>query len=181
MYKKVELELSGPQLRKLSVGKVVQLSPSQLASNKHKVMLHPLMAKKIMHSQKMKKGCRICMSPEELQLSGSGLSDIWHFIKSIAPMVKEKASKFYEVAKPIVQDIIKSDTYQKYIRPKARELVDTTLDRLPYSDTTIPVSHLVGDYTNAFGVKKARKPRAKTAKPKAKKSDISGGSFKLRN
>jgi len=197
MYQKVPLTLTGPQLRKLELGHTIQLKPDALQNPKHHMYVHPTTAKKIHNAIKTGKGCRMCATRPEIEMSGEGLSDIWHFLKNAAyPVLKDKAIEAYHFAKdkvlPEVKKFVASDYYQQNIKPTVRAVVDKAVDMVPPNYGAHMAAEVGKEYlsekTGAFGIKKSRTKKVtdniKAPKPKSKpkpkpKAGIKGGSFKI--
>lgn len=189
MYQTVPLTLTGPQLRKLSIGHPVQLSAPQLQpACKHAITVHPMTAKKI-HTARMKgSGVRIQISPQELAMSGEGLGDIWNWVKTNVP---KAASWAYEnvpkAAKWAKENVIDTPFYQQNIRPKAHEFLEGQLMSKPYANYTVPGFEYLAEQTGAFGVRRRPKLGSKNPtgcsssipKPRAKSAPKRiGGSFR---
>lgn len=166
MYEKVPITLTGQQLRKLSEGKVVQLESKQLQPTyKHVVVLHPLMAQKVKRAMIKGSGTRLRMSPEEIHMSGQGLSDIWHWIKSTAAPavwsgIKWAAEKTPVALKFIKDNVIDSDVYQQELKPIVHGKIDSLLESKPYANISLPIAHAV-ESKLGIGRKKTHKPRPK--------------------
>lgn len=116
MYKQVELELTPVQIKKAIKGQPIQLSAGAIASNKHKIYVHPENYKKIMKAKKNKTGCRlnICKGAIEHDVKtmkgGSlwdsikeGASKVWNWLKD-SGVATAAADALQQTAAPIVGD-----------------------------------------------------------------------------
>ncbi len=157
MYHQVPVSLSKAQFDKLRRGHQVQLSHQQIAGSglKNGIAVHPETAKKI-HAARMKqKGCRISMTPHEMECSGEGLKEFWEKLKNIGKQVKEK--------------VIDTPFYQQNVRPAARQLIDQGLQMAatkmgPQGAMMAKKAvDALGQQTGAFGLqKRGRKARSPT-------------------
>ena len=152
MYHKVPLSLSESQFHKLRKGHPIQLAHHQIGSHgKHWLALHPETVKKVHAAHRKGKGCRIHVSPHEMEASGEGLMDFWNKIKSAANWVSDK--------------VINTDFYQNNVRPLAKQGVNALIDNFVPSvarDSAHKAADFVSDKTGAFGLmpkKKAGRPR----------------------
>ncbi len=183
MYIPTDLSITGPQLRNLILKGTCQIGKDGLKDCNSRVLLHPMMAARVEKSRKSGKGVRLMANLHEIQqtgvkgLKGSGMSGTGWFSDSIN-WLKDNSKKAYnyikDTAVPWINDnIIKSETWQKEIRPKLRQKLEDFAESKPYSGYTVPAIEWAGDQTGAFGVKKPRakaqaKPRAKVCKPSMK-------------
>lgn len=187
MYAKANVTLTGPQLKRMSEGYPVQLAAHQLKSGKHTLILHPLQAQRL-HKAAMKgTGCRMCMNPHEIGMSGEGLGDIWNWAKKAVPAAynwaAENAPKAYNW---LESNVIQTPFYQGTIRPKLHNLGEQGIQMLPGQVRDIGEAGFdyLGDKSGAFGLKGSRKaPKRIAAKPAPKRgkgTGKKGGSFLIR-
>lgn len=180
MSHKVPLTLTGKQLHRLSLGHAVQLKPEQLQNKQHWINVHPMMAAKLHKAALKGAGCRLTMMTPEIEASGEGLRDIWHWVSKKAIPAVVSAAKF------VKKNVIDTPLYQSTVKPAIRAAVES---RLPQA--MIPAFEAVGDQTGAFGIIRTRKPiplpkpKPKsitnvvlTTKPKkSERKTVKGGSF----
>jgi len=105
------------------------------------------------------KGCRISMTPHELECSGEGLKEFWEKLKNVGKAIKEK--------------VIDTPFYQQNIKPIARQLVNQGLQLA--GPTIGPQGQMIaqkavdaiGEQTGAFGIhqRKGRKGRKAVKHP----------------
>ena len=83
VYKQISLELTPEQQKKASRGKSIQLTASQVASNKHKIFVHPANYEKLMKAKKKGCGCRMNIEHGEINhdLEHMMGGSIWDWIK----------------------------------------------------------------------------------------------------
>ena len=163
----IPVRISKNQALKAKRGKPVQLAYSQLSGDSNiKLVLHPANAKKVQRAVRNQRGCRIILSPEEIQ--GSGLFD---FLKNAGQWLKK--------------NIIDTDFYQRNIRPVARELVKTGVSMIPGPQLARDVAtkgvEYLGEKSSAFGMpsnRRRKNPTPEVPPPPGIKS-IKGSSFKL--
>jgi len=153
MYHQVPVSLTKAQFDKLRRGHQIQLSHQQIAGSglKNGIAVHPETAKKIHNARMKQKGCRISMTPHEMECSGEGLKEFWEKLKNVGKAIKEK--------------VIDTPFYQENIRPIARQLVNQGLQ---LAGTKIgpqgqqiaqKAADALGEQTGAFGIhqRKGRK------------------------
>ena len=91
VYKQVSIDLTPQQQRKIAQGKSIQLTAGQVASDKHKIFVHPANYEKIMKAKRKRCGCRINIEHGEInhdleKLQGGSL---WSWLKDKAwPWIK---------------------------------------------------------------------------------------------
>ena len=183
MYEKVAVTMTGPQLRKLHRGHVIQLTKNQISDPKYHMMLHPETAKKINKARMSGKGVRMQCTPHEVEMSGEGLREIWDWLKTNVPKaVKYVAETAPKVGKWVSENVIQTPYYQEHVRPVLREKVEGFVEGKPYSNLTMPLVKMGEEKTGAFGVRQGRKSKPKPKpKPKAKstRKTVKGGSFRV--
>lgn len=189
MYVPTDISITGPQLVKLWRGMPVQLTKDSLKNPNSRVLLHPMMAKKVESARKKGTGIRVCCTQDEImktgpmqkcgsgRMSGTGwFSDAWNWLKQKVPQV---ASYLYEnvpkAATWVKENIIDTPLYQEKLRPKVEGKILDTLSGLPYADTTRDIAQAGFDYSG-IGVKKGKKKGGAICQARQKKP--TGGSFK---
>ena len=100
--------LTTPQLRKLHKGETVQLKHEHIGEGL-KIHLAHGKIKKMLTAKRNKKGMRLKMTPEEVEMNGHGIFD---FIKKVAHKVGSFVKN--DVA-PVAKSAYKG--YQKYVKP----------------------------------------------------------------
>lgn len=188
MYIPTDLSITGPQLVKLWKGLPVQLTKESLKDSNSRVLLHPMMAKKVESARKRGTGTRLVCCQDEIiktgprhmtgngTMSGTGwFSDAWNWLKQKVPQVynwaKETVPQVYE---DYIKPAIQSDLYQKEIRPKIRSKLEEFAESKPYANVTIPAIEYLGDKTAAFGIKK---PKCKKGERSGERSGERGGAI----
>ncbi len=154
---KVDLHLNPSQAYKLQQGIAVQLKHHQIGvPDMHHVMVHPQKAKKMHSAHKRMKGVRIQLSEPEIAetIGGGGFGDFLNKLKNAGQWLKK--------------NIVDSSIYQSTVKPIARQFVDTGLQlATPHLGVAAPLARQavdeIGRRTNAFGLKKNRKPAAVVA------------------
>ena len=156
--------VSQNQARKLVKGKPIQLSHSALSQGHNVEMkVHPMTYKKIQRALRNKKGSRIILSEQEIQ--ASGLIDLlkkgWDWLS---------------------KNVIKTEPYQKFVKPAVRGLIDTGVSMLPVGqDIAKRGVEYLGEKSSAFGMpsnRRRKNPTPEVPPPPGIKS-IKGSSFKL--
>lgn len=106
------LDLKQPHFMKMAKGKSIQLKPTMMGSGmKLKVM--PSTAKKISKAKRLNKGCRLCMTEEEM--TASGIKDIF-----------KKIAKWYgEVVRPSI-----GPSTRKFLKKGGTEAINAGLQIL---------------------------------------------------
>lgn len=104
VYKQITVDIPMSKMRQAVLGKPIQLTASEVASDKNKMFLHPENAKKFLSAQKSGKGVRLQIAPgairHDLQTLEGG--SIWSWIKDKAvPWVK----KNWTIIKPVLSEI----------------------------------------------------------------------------
>ena len=92
VYKQISLELTPEQQRKASKGKSIQLTAGQVASNKHKIYVHPANYEKLMKAKKRGCGCRMNIEHGEINhdLEHMQGGSLWSWLKDSAwPWLKK--------------------------------------------------------------------------------------------
>jgi hypothetical protein len=143
---RVRLHLTAPQAHKLHSGLPTTFKHHQLdEEGSHHLMLHKHKAKKVHHARKNKKGCRIQMSPYELEqtMHGEGFGDFLNKLKNIGSFIKNK--------------IIDSDAYQSIAKPIVRQAVNAGVQALaPRLGAAAPLFQqgvdAIGSRTGAYGI-----------------------------
>ena len=132
----IPVRISKAQAHKAKRGKPGQLGYSQLSGDSNiKLVLHPANAKKVQRAVRNQKGCRLILSPEEIE--GSGLFD---WLKNAGQWVKK--------------NIIDSPFYQQNVRPIAKQLVKSGVQMLPVGqDLAQKGADWLGEKSGAFGMR----------------------------
>jgi hypothetical protein len=125
-------------------GGVVQITPDALKDDSHWLILEKKSATKVRRAQRTGKGCRIQLSPMEMESSGEGLKEFWEGLKNAGKWVKEK--------------IIDTPFYQQNVKPLVRQAVDAGValaaPRLgPASDIAKKGVYAIGEKTGAYGLR----------------------------
>lgn len=144
MHEKISLTLDPATAKKLISGKNVNLSAGALRGNRHHIVVHPSTAAKIKKAMRSGKGVRICLTADEVDMSGQGLKEFLQKAKDVGKKIKEK--------------IIDTDIYQKAIKPLVRKAVDSGVNAVsPYLGPLAPYAKRgvdkLGQISNAYGVK----------------------------
>jgi hypothetical protein len=153
MYQQVPVSLTKAQFDKLRRGHQIQLSHKQIAGSglKNGIAVHPETAKKIHNARMKQKGCRISMTPHELECSGEGLKEFLEGLRNAGKWIKEK--------------VIDTPFYQENIRPIARQLVNQGVQMAatkvgPQGQMVAQKAvDVLGQQTGAFGIKQKKKVR----------------------
>lgn len=145
---KVHLKLTLPQAKKLMNGGTIQLSPTALKDNAHWLILEKKTANKVRRAQRAGRGCRICLSPQEMEHSGEGIAD---FFKNAFNKVKQGAQW-------VKSNVIDTDFYQKNLKPLVRQGVDTGFQAIaPRLGIAGPAAKAAvdkfGEYSSAYGIR----------------------------
>jgi hypothetical protein len=143
---KVKVQMSKNQGRKALRGGSIQLSKHQLKSSQPNIelVLHPANARKLEKAMKANKGCRLQLSPAELE--GAGILD---WLKSAGNWIKS--------------NIIDKPFYQTAVKPLVRGLVDVGTSMVPggiAQDVVKKGADWIGRETGAFGLKKGKKTQS---------------------
>lgn len=138
------MRLTLPQAKKLMKGGIIQVKPEALDSNMHWLILEKKMANKVRKAKKAGKGCRIHLSPSEMECCGEGFAEFWQGLKDAGNWVKK--------------NIIDSSVYQSAIKPIVRSAVDTGLTAVaPKLGIAAPAAKAavdeLGRQTGAYGLK----------------------------
>ncbi len=140
---RVHMRLTAPQAKKLMKGGVVQISPDALQSNSHWLVLEKKTANKVRRAKRSGKGCRIHLSPTEMDHCGGSLADFFKKVKDGAQWLKK--------------NVIDTSAYQQSIKPIVRKVINQGIETfVPTSigrDAAHQVANFVGDQTAAFGIK----------------------------
>lgn len=160
---RVDLRLTEPQARKLMRGGVVQLTPEALRDNAHYLVLGKKMASKVKRAQKAGRGCRVCLSPEEMQHSGEGIGDFFKKIKKGAKWVKDK--------------VIDTPFYQENVKPLVRKGVDAALSLAapslgPAAPLAMMAAEKFGQVSGAYGLEQGEGLREDIVKAGKKAGDF---------
>jgi len=146
---KLPLTLTEAQARKLMNKHPIQLKHSQLKpEHMHYLMVHPETHKRAMKSLASGKGLRVSLTPEELEMSGSGF---WDLLKK-AGQVAANVGRF------VKDKIIDSNLYQTSIKPEVRKLVDSGEAALagvlpaPVAGVSKTLIDALGSRTGAYGL-----------------------------
>lgn len=75
----VMIDLTPAQLRKMGKAKSIQIKPTMIGSGM-KIMVSPAKAKRVMKAHRLNKGCRLCMTEQEME--ASGLKEWWKGLKT---------------------------------------------------------------------------------------------------
>ena len=104
VYEEVKMDLTKPQLRKLSKGQTCQLKPAQMAGTGVTLLLSRGKVRKLGTAQRKQKGLRLKMSQEEIERSGEGFKDILSKIKrkmkSASPEIRKGLTEAVKVGLP---------------------------------------------------------------------------------
>jgi hypothetical protein len=148
-YAVVPLNLTHEQGMKLVRGKPVQLRHHQLLNGPHQVVLAIHKAKKLHKAHSLSKGCRLHLSPQEVEMSGQGLGDFF-----------KKVGKFYtEKIKPYVAPLVKQGVSSladlgvsaaKTALPMFAPELQSLSDR--YKDQAVSK---LGEVTGAYGMRRS--------------------------
>ena len=176
----IPVRISQNQARKSKSGKAIQLAYPQLSGDANiKLVLHPANAKKVKRAVRNQKGCRLILSPEEIQ--GSGIFD---FLKNAGKWLKK--------------NVVDTEFYQKNVRPIARELVKTGVSMIPgpqlARDVATKGTEYLSEKTGAFGMRGRGRPSGLKSdrsdflnpnhptfdsKPPSRPPGLAGSSFRL--
>lgn len=142
-----KVALSKNQLLKIRRGHPIQLSPKSLKGDGPELVslaLHPMNAAKVSKAKRLNKGCRLHLTPEEIEASGEGL--------------KEMLQKGFKKAKEYAQ------THKKEIRAGLTKALKESSKMVPIPGVSLLANEFaddlvnyVGDKTKAFGVKGGKK------------------------
>lgn len=167
---KISVKLSRPQLLKLLKGRMFQMKHHQLLGGPHVLNLHHENMKKVQKAIKGKKGVRLQLSDYEIE--GSGLKDV--------------LKKGVRLAK----DVIKSDIYQKNLKPLVHKGLDLGIDYLLPASVAGPAKAAVSiiQKKTGLGLKKRGRPRKSRVSKQAmcqedgdysiRRKNLKGGSFR---
>lgn len=138
------MRLTMPQAKKLMKGGIIQVKPDALADNMHWLVLEKKMANKVRRAKKAGKGCRIHLSPVEMDACGEGFAEFWQGLKNAGNWVKK--------------NIIDSSAYQSVVKPIVKSAVDTGFAVVsPKLGVAAPAAKLaideLGKQTGAYGLK----------------------------
>lgn len=161
-YSPVLIDLSPLMIRKLGDNKVVQLKGGMIGGGM-KVMVPPHMAKRLSRAQRLNKGMRFHMTPEDLEMNGGRIN--W---KKLGRTIKKGAKKAWEGYKKYVKPVV-GPAVRKGLTKGAQALVAANPELGFLEPVVAPAVAKVGDISGAYGMKKKR------AAPK--KKSVSGGSF----
>lgn len=152
-----KVSLSNNQVLKVRRGHPVQLSNRALKGEGERLVslaLNSMNAKKVAKAVRLGKGCRLQLSAEEIESSGSGL--------------KEMLEKGFKKAKTFTQ------SHKKEIRAGLTKALKEGAKFLPIPGATLiadkfadDLVNYVGDKTKAFGVKGSKKVRTTADLPSA--------------
>jgi len=170
MYKVLKIDLTQNQFNNAVKGLPIRLSHSQLGKGDIKLALHPANAKIVEKAALKGCGCIIHVSPGELMSShevmeGKGFfGDLYKKLKSGYNWVKK--------------NVIDSDVYQKNIKPVVKKAVDAGVmaasaaaAEAGYPQASIAIKAVtdkIGNETNAYGLKPAKKYTKKDKNDKLK-------------
>jgi len=163
---KLPLTLTEAQARKLMNKHPIQLKHSQLKpEHMHYLMVHPETHKRAMKALASGKGIRVALTPEELEMSGSGFFDL----------LKKAGQAVVKGARFVKDKIIDSNLYQTSIKPEVRKLVDSGEAAIsgvlpaPLAGVSKTLIDALGSRTGAYGLIEVPSKK-RVAKPKALKS-----------
>ncbi|GMF09621.1 unnamed protein product [Phytophthora lilii] len=93
LYKKISIDITQPQIRKLGSGKTVTLSAAQLKGSGHTLHVHPANYEKIQKAMKANRGCRLQIAEGEMQHDLMHGGSLWSWLKdTLWPAVKPALS-----------------------------------------------------------------------------------------
>lgn len=176
VYKPATINLTEAQIKKAVNQQPIKLAASQIGHGSKVVLLHPSQHKLVSKAAMSGKGCVIDLSPGEIlatvesDIQGTGFfGDVWKGIKTGYNWVKK--------------NIVDTPLYQTVAKPLVRSGVNTLAG---IAKTMIPGDvddkiidqgvNLIGNKTNAFGIKKSRARRTKKMNVLMNQP---GGSFRL--
>ena len=134
-YLQVPLSLTEKQFHRLRQGYSIQLTHAQLKGQSHWLAVHPETHKKMRCAHNKQKGCRISMTPGELEASGEGIREFVQKMKNAGQWVKSH--------------IIDTPFYQTAIKPVVRGLVNT--GQTMVTSRLGPVAPIANMAIDAFG------------------------------
>jgi hypothetical protein len=90
----VNIKLSPSQVKKLTMGHSINLSKQAVKGGPYKLIVHPMVYKRLMRARKNNKGVRLMLSKAEIE--GSGIMDVLKNIFEGGKKVFRVAKKVYE-------------------------------------------------------------------------------------
>ncbi|DBA02446.1 TPA: hypothetical protein N0F65_008660, partial [Lagenidium giganteum] len=99
VYKKISIDITQPQIRKLGSGKTVTLSASQLKGGSTSLFVHPANYEKIQKAKKANRGCRVQIAEGEMQHDLMNGGSLWSWLKEkLWPAIKPALSGVLDAA-----------------------------------------------------------------------------------
>jgi hypothetical protein len=150
----VNIKLSPSQVKKLTMGHSINLSKQAVKGGPYKLIVHPMVYKRLMRARKNNKGVRLMLSKAEIE--GSGIMDVLKNIFEGGKKVFRVAKKVYEPFKPLLAPILKGA-----VQNVAQQGVEKLGTKSPFAaeiaKTLTPAAiDLVGQKTGAYGMRSMR-------------------------
>ncbi|DAZ95094.1 TPA: hypothetical protein N0F65_001696 [Lagenidium giganteum] len=99
VYKKISIDITQPQVRKLGSGKTVTLSASQLKGSGTTLHVHPANFEKMQKAKKANRGCRIQMAEGKIVHDLKQGGSVWSWLKEkLWPAIKPALSGVLDAA-----------------------------------------------------------------------------------
>lgn len=104
-------------LANMMAGRPARLSKSTVKGSGLPLKLGPQNYMKVVQAKSKGKGCVLCMTPQEREMNGEGLKEIWEKVKQGASWVKDK--------------IVDTPFYQQSIKPIVRKALEQGISMVP--------------------------------------------------